>query len=103
MNLKIGIHEADYVYTDTWLDLEYFGKKEFENIQEERSRIMLPYQINKDLMKDASAKILHDMPIHVGYEISEEMVHDSRSLIFKQSANRLHAQKAIILFLLGLD
>ena len=60
---------------------------------------MLPYQVNRELMKHSSAKIMHDMPIHPGYEITDEMVTDKRSLILQQAANRLVTQKAIMLYL----
>ena len=61
---------------------------------------MLPYQINAELLANSRAKIMHDMPIHPGYEISEDMVEADRSIIYDQAENRLEAQKAIILHLL---
>jgi ornithine carbamoyltransferase len=42
---------------------------------------------------------MHDMPIHDGYEITPEMVRDSRSIIFEQAENRLHAQKGLLWWL----
>jgi len=44
--------------------------------------------------------VMHDMPIHAGYEISREIVKSERSIIFQQAENRLDAQKAVILRLL---
>ncbi len=102
LDAKASVDNADYVYTDTWLDLEFYGRREHMALQEERILKMRPYQINHKLMRDSKARILHDMPIHSGYEISAEMVEDSRSLIFKQAANRLPVQKAMILYLLEL-
>jgi ornithine carbamoyltransferase len=61
---------------------------------------MLPYQINMELLSESKAKIMHDMPIHVGFEISREAVKSSRSIIFQQAENRLDAQKAVITKLL---
>ncbi|MBC7131414.1 ornithine carbamoyltransferase, partial [Candidatus Bathyarchaeota archaeon] len=68
--------------------------------KEKRIKLMMPYQINKELLKGSNAYIMHDMPIHRGYEISEDMIEDPRSIIYEQSENRLYAAKAILLKLL---
>ena len=101
LDKEAAVREADYVYTDTWLDMEFFSDPKYQKMKEERVRLMLPYQINAELMKGSNAKIMHDMPIHAGYEISEEMVASPNSIIFTQSSNRLPTQKAIILTLLN--
>jgi ornithine carbamoyltransferase len=101
LDKETAVREADYVYTDTWLDMEFFSDPKYQKMKEERVRLMLPYQISAELMKDSKAKIMHDMPIHAGYEISEEMVSSPDSIIFTQSSNRLPTQKAIILSLLN--
>ena len=44
---------------------------------------------------------MHDMPIHPGYEIAENLVEDPRSLIYDQAENRINVQKAIMLYLLN--
>ncbi|MGK0289288.1 MAG: ornithine carbamoyltransferase [bacterium] len=100
LNKEEAVKGADYVYTDTWVDMEFFDNPEYQEMKEERIRIMLPYQINSELLKNSNAKILHDMPIHPGYEISEDVIETPRSLIFDQAENRLDVQKAIILRLL---
>jgi len=61
---------------------------------------MLPFQVNKKLLGDSDALIMHDMPIHRGYEISEEMINDPNSVIYLQSENRLHSAKSILAKLL---
>jgi ornithine carbamoyltransferase len=101
LDAKAAVAEADYVYTDTWVDMEFFNHPDYREMKERRIARMLPYQINQELMKHSTAKILHDMPIHPGFEISEEMVEAPQSLIFDQAENRLDAQKAIILELLA--
>lgn len=101
LSIKEAVAWADYVYTDTWLDMEFFGQEEYAQEQKERVALMQPYQLNAALLQDSHAKIMHDMPIHAGYEISAELVEDSRSIIYAQAENRLHAQKAIMLCLLG--
>jgi len=100
LDVKEAVSEADYVYTDTWLDMEFFNDPKYAKEKEQRCRTMLPYQINAELLVNSQAKIMHDMPIHPGYEISEDMVEADRSIIYDQAENRLEAQKAIILHLL---
>lgn len=100
LDVKSSVVDADYVYTDTWLDMEFFNDPSYEQEKQKRCDLMLPYQINAELMKNSSAKIMHDMPIHPGYEISEDMVECSQSIIYDQAENRLDAQKAIMLHLL---
>lgn len=100
LDLREAISDADYVYTDTWLDMEFFNDPKFEAEKEQRCRTMLPYQINATLMENSRARIMHDMPIHPGYEIAEDMIECERSIIYDQAENRLEAQKAIILHLL---
>ncbi|MEM2385519.1 MAG: ornithine carbamoyltransferase, partial [Candidatus Bathyarchaeia archaeon] len=69
--------------------------------KEKRIKLMMPYQVNKELLKESNALIMHDMPIHRGYEISEDVIESPNSIIYEQSENRLYAAKAILLKLLG--
>ncbi|MCP5149919.1 MAG: ornithine carbamoyltransferase [Ectothiorhodospiraceae bacterium] len=98
---RAGVADADYVYTDTWLDMEYFNDPAFAEEKERRVAQMLPYQLNETLLAGTDAKVMHDMPIHIGYEIAEELIESPRSVIFDQAENRMHAQKAILLHLTG--
>lgn len=100
-NAEQAVKEADFVYTDTWVDMEFFSNPEYVVEKERRVKTMMPYQINEELMKESDALIMHDMPIHRGYEISEEMIASPRSIIYEQSENRLYSAKAILLELLG--
>ena len=88
------------MYTDTWVDMEFFNEPSYAKEKEERITMMMPYQLNSELLKNSKAKVMHDMPIHAGYEISREIVKSQRSIIFQQAENRLDAQKAVILRLL---
>ncbi|BDA79588.1 ornithine carbamoyltransferase [Leptospira kobayashii] len=99
-DLKTAVRDADYVYTDTWVDMEFFNDPKFQKEKEERIELMMPYQINSELLKHTKAKVMHDMPIHAGFEITREVVLNERSIIFTQAENRLDAQKAVILKLL---
>ena len=96
-----AVKDADFVYTDTWIDMEFFLDPKFKEAKEKRIKLMMPYQVNKQLLKGSKAYIMHDMPIHRGYEISEDTIESSNSIIYQQSENRLHTAKAIILELLG--
>ena len=101
LDLKEAVKDADFVYTDTWVDMEFFLDPKYAREKERRIKMMMPYQINKENMAGSSALIMHDMPIHRGYEISPEMIEDPRSIIYEQSENRLYSAKAILLKLLG--
>ena len=100
LDAKKAVKDADFVYTDTWIDMEFFTDPKFEKEKENRIRLMMPYQINVELLKGSKAFIMHDMPIHRGYEISPEAIESPNSVIFEQGENRLYAAKAIILKLL---
>jgi len=100
MDVKKAVADADFVYTDTWIDMEFFTDPKFTAEKEKRLKQMMPYQINAELLKDSDAFIMHDMPIHRGYEISTEAIESQKSLIYEQAENRLYSAKAILLKLL---
>ena len=95
--LREVIAENDVVYTDTWLDMEFFANPDYADERERRMNLMMPYQLNATLLKDLDCKIMHCLPAHRGYEIDGELLNDQRSIIFEQSENRLHSMKAIVL------
>ncbi len=96
LDLPKAVAEADIVYTDTWVDMEFFLDQKFAKAKEERIKLMMPYQLNEGLLKDSQALIMHDMPIHTGYEIDRFAIEHPHSVIFDQAENRLHAQKALL-------
>lgn len=100
LDLVNAVKDADAVYTDTWVDMELFLDPAFKKEKEKRVKLMAPYQINSKLMKESNALIMHDMPIHRGYEITGEVVDSPNSVIYQQAENRLHSEKAILLKLL---
>jgi len=100
LDVKKAVEDADFVYTDTWVDMEFFLDPKFAAEKEKRVKLMMPYQINKELLKKSDAYIMHDMPIHRGYEISADAIESPKSVIYEQSENRLYSAKAIILKLL---
>jgi len=100
-DVKKAVKDADFVYTDTWVDMELFLDSKFKDEKEKRIKLMMPYQVNSQLLAESKALIMHDMPIHRGYEISGEAVESPRSIIYEQAENRLYTAKAILLKLLG--
>jgi ornithine carbamoyltransferase len=101
LDAKKAVKDADFVYTDTWIDMEFFTDPKFAAEKEKRIKLMMPYQINAELLKGSGAYIMHDMPIHRGYEISAEAIENPKSVIYEQAENRLYSAKAIFLKLLG--
>ena len=100
IDIKAAVEDCDIIYTDTWVDMEFFLDPKFRKEKERRIKLMLPYQINKKLLGDSRALIMHDMPIHRGYEIASDIINSPHSVIYLQSENRLHSAKAILLELL---
>ena len=90
-----AVRAADFVYTDVWASM---GQ---ESERESRRAIFQPYQLNAELMRGApDARVMHCLPAHRGEEITDEVLDGSRSIVFEQAENRLHAQKAILEHLL---
>ena len=91
-----AVYGADVVYTDVWVSM---GDEKEES---KRLEAFKDFQVNEELMKHArkDAIFMHDMPAHRGLEISESMIDYSNSVVFDQAENRLHAQKAIMAFLI---
>jgi ornithine carbamoyltransferase len=74
-----------------------------EKEREEREKVFLPYQVNETLVNAAKpdASVMHCLPAHRGLEITDEVVDGPHSIVFDEAENRLHAQKAILVRLLG--
>ncbi len=99
-NVADAVKGADVIYTDTWVSM---GE------EEEASRlveILRPYGVTPELMaatgKDDSI-FMHCLPAHRGDEVVDEVMDGTRSVVFDQAENRLHAQKALLLLLLGAE
>lgn len=106
LNLEEALKDADYVHTDTWMDMEFFEngkiKPEYEAEYNKRNEQFKPYQLNAMLIDTycPNARIMHCMPCHVGYEISRDAIDHKNSVIYDQAENRMHGQKGIIMWLL---
>ncbi|HLY28324.1 MAG TPA: ornithine carbamoyltransferase [Aggregatilineales bacterium] len=92
-----AVEGVDAIYTDTWTSM---GQEEEA---EARRKVFPPYQVNAALLQKASrhAVVLHCLPAHRGEEITDEVADGPQSLLFPQAANRLHAQKAVLVMLMG--
>jgi len=99
-NPKKAVEGADVIYTDTWVDMELFNDPKFRKEKQRRMKALLPYQVNKKLLGKSKALIMHDMPMHIGYEITRDAADSRNSVIFQQAYNRLPIQQAVMLFLL---
>lgn len=91
---------SDFVYTDTWIDMEFYHDDHYQEEKNRRLEKMLPFQLNRNNLAGHTPYIMHDMPIHPGFEIEAELVESERSIIYQQAENRMHAQKALLLHLL---
>lgn len=71
--------------------------------REKRLAVFAPYQVNSDLVAQASPDVLvmHCLPAHRGEEITDDIIDGEHSVVFDQAENRLHIQKAILLYLTG--
>jgi ornithine carbamoyltransferase len=88
---------ADVIYADTWVSMG-------EEAEAARLlRILAGYQINEALMERAGpqAIFMHCLPAHRGEEVTDAVMDGSQSAVFDQAENRLHAQKALLMLLLG--
>lgn len=92
---KEAVRNVDVIYTDTWVSM---GQEE-ETAR--RLKDFEGYQVNQSLVSLAQQKyiFLHCLPAHRGQEVSEDIIDGKHSLIFDEAENRLHAQKAVMIFL----
>jgi ornithine carbamoyltransferase len=93
-----GVKGSQVVYTDVWASM---GQ---EDLADARIPIFQPYQVNDELMghADSEAIILHCLPAHRGEEITDRAIEGKQSRVWDQAENRMHAQKALMVSLLGL-
>jgi ornithine carbamoyltransferase len=92
-----AVKNADVIYTDTWTSM---GQ---EAETQKRAAVFPPYQVNQQLLSEANQDVivLHCLPAHRGQEITDEVADGPHSALFQQAENRMHAQKGILVHLLG--
>ena len=95
-NPKEAAKDADCVITDTFVSM---GDEDADK----RLSDLTPYQINKDLMESAkqSSIFMHCLPAHRGEEVTSEVIDGPQSVIWDEAENRLHVQKAILMWCFG--
>ncbi len=86
---------ADVVYTDVWVSM---GE---EHLHKKKLKAFRGMQVNRELLLCAkkTAIVMHCLPAHRGEEITEDVMESAQSVVFDQAENRLHAQKAVLLYL----
>lgn len=92
-----AVREAHVIYTDTWTSM---GQ---EAETEKRKQVFPPYQVNSQLVSEADKDVIvmHCLPAHRNQELTDEVADGPHSVIFPQAHNRMHAQKAILVQLMG--
>ena len=96
-SISEAVKNSDLISTDVWVSM---GD---ENESQERARVFKDYQVNESVLDQAKSEVLflHCLPAVKGQEISPTLLDDPRSKVWKQAENRLHAQKGLLLELLG--
>jgi ornithine carbamoyltransferase len=96
-SISEAVKNSDLISTDVWVSM---GD---ENESQERIRVFKDYQVNESVLDQAKSEalFLHCLPAVKGQEISPTLLDDPRSKVWKQAENRLHAQKGLLLELLG--
>ncbi len=92
-----AVRGAQVIYTDTWTSM---GQ---EAEAKEREQVFPPYQVNARLVSEADKDVIvmHCLPAHRNHELTDEVADGPHSVIFPQAHNRMHAQKAILVKLMG--
>ncbi|MCV6597556.1 MAG: ornithine carbamoyltransferase [Mangrovicoccus sp.] len=94
-----AVQGADLVVSDTWLSMH-----DGPETRERRHNLLKPYQVNEALMEAAGpdALFMHCLPAHRGEEVTDAVMDGPQSVVFDEAENRLHAQKAVMRWCLGL-
>jgi ornithine carbamoyltransferase len=92
-----AVEKADVIYTDVWASM---GQEAERGV---RLKQFAEYQVNEKLLKLAPrhARFMHCLPAHRGEEVTDEVLDGDRSIAFQQAGNRMHAQKALLKWLLS--
>ncbi|NQT07864.1 ornithine carbamoyltransferase, partial [Candidatus Bathyarchaeota archaeon] len=91
-----GVSGADVIYTDVWVSA---------GMEEEKKRRMEafpPYKVDSELVSEAKPDciVMHCLPAHRGYEITDEVMDSEQSVVFDQAGNRMHAQNGLLYWLM---
>ena len=91
-----AVKNADCIITDTWVSMNLEHKARGHNV-------FMPYQVNEQLMAQAKsdALFMHCLPAHRGEEVTDAVIDGLHSVVFDEAENRLHAQKSVLAWCLG--
>jgi ornithine carbamoyltransferase len=97
-NPQTAVKDAAAVISDCWVSM---GDED----EGRRHNLLQPYQVNGALMKDAApeAIFMHCLPAHRGEEVTDEVIDGPQSAVWDEAENRLHAQKGVLAWCLGLE
>jgi ornithine carbamoyltransferase len=98
--LKKVVADVDCVYTDTWVDMEFFTNPAYKEKKDSIINMMMPYQIDDDLMAETDTMVFHDMPIHPGFEVTQDIMEKHLETILDEAENRRHAEKGLLVYLI---
>jgi ornithine carbamoyltransferase len=98
-----AVKGADILYTDTWVNMEFFKDPKFAAEKARREKALMPYQLNRKALELAGPQALsmHDLPAHIGCEIDEYALRGPRSVALDQAENRMWAQMALLVKMVG--
>jgi ornithine carbamoyltransferase len=96
-NAPDAVKSADVIYTDVWTSMGQEAERD------ERRAHFAAYQVNEALLKlaPAHARVMHCLPANRGEEVTDAVLDGERSVVFQQAGNRLHAQKALLKWLMA--
>jgi len=91
-----AIAKADVIYTDVWASMGQEAERD------QRRQHFASFQVNAELLRQAPshARFMHCLPAHRGEEVTSDVLDGDRSIVFQQAGNRMHAQKALLQWLL---
>ncbi|TKX57958.1 ornithine carbamoyltransferase [Halorubrum sp. SS7] len=92
---EAAVEGADVVYTDVWISM---GQ---EDVRDEKLAAFDGFQVNADLLAGTDATVMHCLPAHRGEEVTDGVLESDRALVWDQAENRMHAQNALLVELLG--
>ncbi len=94
-----AVNNADIIYTDVWASM---GQEEQ---REKKHALLKPYQVNKELIKHAKNNFIfmHCLPAHRGEEVTADVIDSEHSVVWDEAENRMYAQLAVIMKLIGRD
>ena len=97
---SVAASNADVLITDTWFSMGDVAEND-ESLKKDKISQMMPYQVNQSLMSQAkeSAIFTHCLPAYRNYEVEDKVIDSNSSVAFDEAENRLHAQKAILVWL----